>query len=238
MDVYLYQATAINDPFCRWCPCFLCYIVTTLPSLWLLQLSQYNTFAVATHNFTNSTSLDGYPMTSLTTQVPFTEPVTVVNHNVTNSTSLEKHPMTSLATKVPFTESRTSMNHNVTNSTSLDKHPMTSLATQVPSDEPVDFGNRTIMENDTTFTNISVELASVTTPSNDANDTFIRNARDLSENVETVTMIGVDDITTQSGVLETTPLTTVLSRTSSGVLVSTHRNDTFEIVISLHLDHW
>lgn len=217
----------------------MCYLITTLPSLWLLQLSQYNTLEAATHNFTNSTSLDGHPMTSLATQVPFTEPVTVVNHNATNSTSLEKHPMTSLATKVPFTESVTMVNHNVTNSTSLDKHPMTPLVTQMPSNEPVNLGNRTLMENETMFTDISVELASVTTPSNDANDTFLRNARDLliGENVKMETMIGIDDITTQSGVSETTPLTTVLSKTSSGVLVSIHRNDTFEIVFSLHLDH-
>jgi len=26
---------------CRWCPCFLSFLVSTLPSLWLLQLSQY-----------------------------------------------------------------------------------------------------------------------------------------------------------------------------------------------------
>ena len=28
----------------RWCPCFFTYLLSTLPAIWLLQLSQYETF--------------------------------------------------------------------------------------------------------------------------------------------------------------------------------------------------
>lgn len=70
--------------FFRWCPCFLAYLLTTFPSIWLLQISQYNIAVGGSTIIVNATIL---PPQSERLFMPLTNATDVMNATTTTEPS-------------------------------------------------------------------------------------------------------------------------------------------------------